>query len=408
MAFQLSPKQKWAAKRATARLNIYDGSVRSGKTVGSLIDWPHYILTKAPKVGDLFMVGKTLGSLRRNIINPLKVYLGNSFQYSPGNHIAYFGGREIHCIGANDERAEEKIRGATAAGFYGDEVVLWPSNVFKQMMMRMDPPGAQGFCTTNPGPPKHYLKTDYIDRRRELDLNYFKFYLHDNPYLSQGYIENLKKEYSGLWYSRFIEGKWVLAEGVIYDFFKEGVHTCTKRSLPEAQFYDIAVDYGTSNPTVFTAFGNNPTTKPKAWAENEYYYDSRKKHKQKTDDEYADDFEEFVHPYKGKLNTIWVDPSAASFKLQLKKRGFHQVKDADNSVIDGIRFVGYMLRSGEFIVCDKCENYVQEFGGFVWDEKAQTRGEDKPVKDSDHCQDTGRYFLYSRYGTKRIDYNLFV
>ncbi len=94
---------------SNARLNIWGGPVRSGKTVHSLIRWLEYAAT-AP-AGDLFMVGKTEATLQRNILEITARATGGLFRYSMGNHRASFMNRNIYLVGANDERAEQKSEG---------------------------------------------------------------------------------------------------------------------------------------------------------------------------------------------------------------------------------------------------------------------------------------------------------
>lgn len=127
-------------------------------------------------------------------------------------------------------------------------------------------------------------------------------------------------------------------------------------------------------------------------ATKEYYYSGRDEAEQKTDGEYADDMEEFVSGIE--IESIIVDPAAASFIAELKKRGF-KVKKAKNDVLDGIRFVGNLLNLGVLLFLKDCKETIKEFGSYIWDEKAIERGEDKPVKQFDHCMDAARYFAYT-------------
>lgn len=397
---------------STARFNIWGGPVRSGKTVHSMIRWLTFCMT-APK-GDLWMIGKTSGSLERNILAPLKDFTDSAFDYSLTQNKAWLGDREIYTMGASNKDAEARIRGSTAAGIYGDELTLWPANVFKQCGMRMSVRGAAMFGTTNPDGPFHYLKTDYIDKRRSLsnpsglDLNYFTWRIEENTTLDPAYVRALYQEYTGLWFKRFILGQWVAAEGAIYDFFDEELHVVEQ--TPEADYFIGAVDYGTSNPTVAGRFGVSRSAgglvdsqgkrlSPRCWLEETYYYSGRETGRQKTDGEYADDLLAFYGSPTA-IQHIIVDPSAASFKAELRKRGF-TVKDADNDVINGIRRQAQMLHSGEYRIKADPSNkpVIQEYGAYLWDEKASARGVDKPIKEHDHGKDMERYFLLTEFPT---------
>jgi PBSX family phage terminase large subunit len=400
-------KQRQAYRSATHRYNVWDGSIRSGKTWGSLPAWIRFI-ADAPE-GDLIMTGKTNGTLYRNVIRPMQDLLGSDFDYSSGKQIATLWDREIFCFGAHDERAEGRIRGMTVAGGYGDEITLWPESYFKQHQGRMSPPGARFFGTTNPDSPYHWFKVDILDQREELvgpggvDVGYFHFHIDDNTTLDPAYVSAIKREYRGLWYKRFISGLWVLAEGTIYDFFDEDEHVITRPPRTAGTKYHVAIDYGTDNPCVFLLIGHNPKAKPKVWTEREYVWDSKAEGRQKTDSEYREDLKKFVNSCGKKIDWFVIDPSAASFKVELMRNGIYNIKDANNAVLDGIRTQARMLVVGDYAICQGCTYTINEYGAYVWDAKASRRGEDKPVKQNDHTKDAERYDLYTFYGEDIYD-----
>ena len=43
----------------------------------------------------------------------------------------------------------------------------------------------------------------------------------------------------------------------------------------------------------------------------------------------------------------------------------------------------------------KCTKTLEEIVGYSWDDKASLSGEDKPLKEGDHCMDMIRYFCYT-------------
>ena len=394
-----SPKQSWSMRASTKRLNLWHGSVRSGKTIGTI---GRFLKSLGDNVdADHLLVGRTIGSLKRNVINPLLELIGSDGHYSSGKNELKIWDKTIYTVGASDERAEGKIRGMTVGKAYGDEITLWPESFFQMMLSRMSVEGSQFFGTTNPDNPNHWLKKNYIDRHKALDLSLFHFKLEDNPFLPQAYIEALKKEYVGLWYKRFILGEWCVAEGAIFDFFDETKHVLL--NPPEAQYYDVGIDYGTTNPCVFILFGVNPTSRPKVWAEREYYYDPVRRNRQQTDVEFSADFKSFIAPIANKVRNIYCDPSAESFQLQLRRDGVHGLRDAENEVLDGIRTVARMLQNGEFAICKNCRNYIDEMYSYAWNPKKQLVGEDLPLKTNDHCQDTGRYVIHTKFGLSGYD-----
>ena len=389
MSISMSKKQAWSYKESTARTNLWVGSVRSGKTWASIFRWIRY-LSDAPD-GDLLMIGKTGRTIYRNVIRPMEDLLGSSMRYFPGKGEVHMFDRRIFIVGANDERAEGIIRGMTCAGAYGDEPTLWPESFFNQLLSRVSVKNSKIFAATNTDSPYHYLKKKFVDRVDELNLKVFEFKIDDNPFLDQEYVAALKKEYVGLWYDRFISGLWTLAEGAIYDFYNEDLHVIPDKMFPRPQFTVVGVDYGTSNPTVFIEYGVNYNTKPKIWAIKEWYYDASGERIQLTDDEYAEEFEEWLE--HDRPRAIIIDPSAASFRVALRKRGYGQVEEADNDVTGGIRLVAKMLKSGDYKIGESCQNLREERPGYSWDPKAQLRGLDEPIKKDDHCMDNERYVI---------------
>lgn len=389
----LSPKQKITLKESNYRINIWEGSVRSGKSFVSLVRWLEYI-QEAPK-GNLVMIGRTATTIKHNIIDEICNLIGTDAKYFIGKNELNLWGRVIYLVGASDERAETKIRGSTFAGAYIDEITLIPESFWTMLLSRISIPNAKIFATTNPDSPFHWLKKNYLDRQKDLNLMRWTFDLEDNPSLSEDFKTNLKAEYRGLWYRRYIDGEWCLAEGTIYDFFDEKIH-CIDSPPGQAREYIVGIDYGTSNPCAFVLVGYNQSHYPNMWIEKEYYYDSTKHNRQKTDSEYAQDLKNFIDGYG--ISGIYIDPSAASFKLECQRQGIRNMFDAENEVLDGIRFTAGLFINGTLKICRGCKNLMHEMTSYVWDSKSKDRGIDKPLKQNDHLLDATRYSLSTRYG----------
>lgn len=386
----LSAKQKRSLIESRAKINIWEGAVRSGKTYASLWRFLEELIHGKP--GEYAIISRTYDSFKRNILPLLYQLIGIDARYYAGKREMNIWGKTCHIIGADDQRAEHKVRGPTFMGAYVDEITIIPESVFKMLVSRCAMGGARIFGTTNPDSPFHWLKKDYLDGNP--DVMSWQFRLEDNPELTDEERAYLRRQYKGLWYQRFIEGKWVQAEGSIYDFFDESLH-CIDFAPPQAKEYVVGVDYGTTNPCAFVLVGFNPERFPNLWVEKEYYYDSRKWQRQKTDLEYALDLASFVKGYN--TRGIYIDPSAASFKLELLRHGMQNVFDAENEVIDGIRFVSKLLNQGTLKITRGCPHLVKEFTSYVWDEKSLRTGIDKPLKENDHALDALRYALYTRF-----------
>lgn len=409
----LTDKAADSIKFATRRFNIWEGAVRASKTVSSLIAWLKFVRTGP--AGPLLMAGKTERTLKRNIINPLIEMLGiKRCRLVAGEGELWICGRLIYLVGANDEKAQDKIRGMTLAGAYVDEITTVPESFFSMLKSRLSIDGSRLYGTTNPDNPTHWLYTDFLKRsvfhidrngdhihnlygqgeEEPLDLARFSFVIDDNPMLPKSYVENIKKEYTGLYYRRFILGEWCQAEGAIYDMWDPDLHVVSR--IPAiTRWISCGVDYGTAG--VFAAILIGMGENGKLYLTSEHGYDARKTQRQKTDPEHAGDFIEWLakNPQVGPVRPEWIciDPSATSFIMTLRRRGVLGVRTANNSVLDGIRTLAGLLATRRLLVHQSCTGIIDEFPGYMWDRKASVKGEDKPLKQNDHYMDALRYAI---------------
>lgn len=379
---------------------IADGAIRSGKTLAMSLSFCLWAMTRFN--GQNFaMCGKTVGSFRRNVLATLKLML-KSRGYAVEDHradnmlIIRRGDVEnsFYIFGGRDERSQDLIQGITLAGLLLDEVALMPESFVNQATGRCSVEGSKMWFNCNPAGPLHWFKTEWIDKRERKGLLYLHFTMDDNLSLSEEIKARYRSMYAGVFYLRYIKGLWAVAEGLIYTMFAEAcLYDKLAPHIPNTAQKMIAVDYGTTNPCVFLETWDDGET---VWIEREYRWDSRSEeaqrsgHPQKTDKEYADDMEEFMGSRPEDQCIVIVDPSAASFIQELRSRGW-VVKAADNEVLDGIRKVSTMLASGRLRINRRCTGLCAEMQAYVWDDKAQERGEEKPVKQKDHGPDALRY-----------------
>ncbi|WP_143314218.1 PBSX family phage terminase large subunit [Clostridium sp. HBUAS56017] len=376
---------------------IADGSVRAGKTV--VMSLSFVMWANATFDGENFaLCGKTIGSLRRNVVKPLKKMLkGRGYKVkdhrsSNENYLSISKNgisNDFYLFGGKDEGSQDLIQGITLAGVLFDEVALMPKSFVNQATARCSVEGAKMWFNCNPDGPYHWFKVDYLDQIEEKNILHLHFTMDDNLSLSEKVKERYKKMYSGIFYKRYILGLWCLAEGVIYDMFNEDFHKVKTENRSYEKYY-VSIDYGTQNATVFLLWG---LFKGKWYIAREYYYSGRDKSLQKTDAEYSKDLKKFlgdIIPIR-----IIVDPSAASFITQLRKDGFKNILKAKNDVLDGIRTVASALSLGLFYVNDVCKETLKEFASYVWDDKKASKGIEEVLKENDHCMDAMRYFIYT-------------
>ncbi|MBA3912967.1 MAG: PBSX family phage terminase large subunit [Acidobacteriales bacterium] len=380
-------------------INILEGAVRSGKTWclhPKVLYCCHYNVA-----GRKVLTGVSKQSVYNNVLSDLFAIVGPSnYNYNRNTGQLRLCDSEWLVIGAKDEGSEKYIRGLTVGVALCDELSLMPQSFFQMLLSRMSPAGARLYATTNPDSPYHWLKPDYLDNpelRAKRIVWSQHFTMADNPNLPPEFIESQKRLYSGFFYKRFIEGMWVVAEGAIYkDFWSEDLVYDLHDEPPGLRHPGghaqriIPVDYGTTNPMVFLDIYDDGQ---RFWVAREYYWDSTVEMRQKTDAEYADDLAQFIGPQNDAK--VIVDPSAASFKAEMIKRGIWHV-DADNDVNDGIRIVSMVLNQRLARFCRQtAPKTIQELQTYAWDPKAAQRGEEKPLKGHDHGPDAFRYFAKS-------------
>jgi len=417
---KLGDLQERSIAHANARINIWEGAVRSGKTIASLLRWLIFV-SQAPRGGALVVCGKTLDTVYRNVFGPLMDTAitgpaAKHIKYTRGASSAVILGRHIAIITANDARAEGRLRGLTAAGAYVDELTLIPEAFFAQLLARLSVPGAKLFATTNPDGPAHWVRKKYLLRAGELDLRTWHFGLDDNPALPPEYVKAIKAEYTGLWYKRFIEGRWVLAEGAVFEAWDADQHMVDDVPRIE-QWLGVGLDYGSTNPfaALLAGIGTSPDGIRRLYLTHEYRYDSKRALRQLAPSQYAQNVKDWLasavrpgeHGPNGPLigirpPWIYVDP-ASDFDNELYYAGMTNVADAVNDVIPGIQSVSSLIASDRLRVHTSCEGWAEEAPGYSWDDKAAEKGEDKPIKVNDHSLDAGRYIIHSTAHTWRRD-----
>ena len=386
---------------------IADGAIRSGKTVSmetSFMLWAMNTFNGK----NFALCGKTIGSLNRNVLRDFKriaVSRGYEVTDKRSEHLIVISGNGVenyfYYFGGRDEASQDLIQGMTLAGVLFDEVALMPESFVNQATGRCSVEGSKYWFNCNPQGRMHWFKLNWINKYVEKRLLYLHFTMEDNLSLSEQIKDRYRRMYTGVFYNRYILGRWCVAEGVIYDCFDSHINLfdSTVERPWENDLYNhyIGVDYGTTNPTVFLECYDDGDT---FWIVREYYQDPAVDQKQKTTSEHADDLEAFL---SGDLETqVIVDPAAEDFKLELKNRGF-RVKNANNDVLEGIRTVAAMMHMGALKIDKSCVRLRAELETYVWDQKAKERGEEKPVKQKDHAMDAMRYIVKTLTNRTRMD-----
>ncbi|MGI5958708.1 MAG: PBSX family phage terminase large subunit [Massiliimalia sp.] len=398
---EFSPKQytviSWWCKGSPYHQKdaiICDGAVRSGKS--SCMSLSFLLWSMASFENAAFgLCAKTVTSLRRNLLEPLKEMMTQlGFRYEEKvskNYLDIWAGERcnrFYLFWGKDEGSAALIQGITLSGVLLDEVVLMPRSFVEQAIARCSASGSRIWFNCNPSYPGHWFYQEWIQKAEQKNTLYLHFTMEDNPSLSEAIRRRYESLYSGTFYDRFVLGKWVNASGLVYPMFSQAKHVVSHR--PEGEKWYISCDYGTVNPTSMGLW----TEENGVWVRvSEYYYDSRKEHRQKTDEEYYRELELLAdgHP----ITAVIADPSAASFMECIRRHGKFAVIPAKNDVLTGIRKVSDQLQQGTLKFHQSCRDTLREFSQYVWEDGEKG---DIPKKEHDHAMDDIRYFVNTVLG----------
>lgn len=370
---------------------IADGAIRSGKTLCMSLSFVMWAMNAFD--GQNFAIcGKTIGSLRRNVLFWLRLMLRsrgykvqdkraeNLMIVRRGNRMNYF-----YEFGGKDERSQDLIQGITLAGVFCDEVALMPESFVNQATARCSVTGSKFWFNCNPAGPQHWFYTNWIQQCKKRRILYLHFTMDDNLSLSEEIKARYRSQYVGVFYKRYILGLWVVAEGLVYPMFNKEKHIV--ETVPDHGRYWISVDYGILNP--FSAglwcLSDGAVTRIA-----EYYYDGRAEKYQRTDEEHYAEVKKLAGGHY--IQRMVVDPSAASFIEVAYRHKDFSVEKAVNDVLPGIAYTATQLNLGKIKIHKTCKDCIREFETYSWDDKSD---QDKVVKEFDHAMDDVRYFAYT-------------
>lgn len=398
--------------------NVAEGGKRGGKNV--LITMAYCtILEKHPSRIHL-IAGVSTATARLNILDcdgfGLKNYFEGrcregTYQNRDCLYIQTATGEKVVLVSGGGKAGDEKlIKGNTYGTAYITEVNECSEAFIQEVFDHtLSSPDRKVFHDLNPKAEGHWYYKTILDfheaKQREnpdYGLNYGHFTIADNMSISDDRLRAVLATYDrkSIWYARDILGQRRAAEGLIYDMFDRGRNVFKLGEEPiglrSVAVRWIGVDYGTRNDTVLLEAYDDGNI---LWITREYRWTSRRERKQKTDEEYADDFMAFMG--ESYCATI-IDPSAASFIEALRRRGVY-VMEADNDVLNGIRRVSTLMSRCLLKICSDCKGTIDELESYHWDDKAALVGIEKPIKEDDHGCDVVRYLCNTaiphwRYG----------
>ncbi|MDO5558118.1 MAG: PBSX family phage terminase large subunit [Oscillospiraceae bacterium] len=381
----------WWARSATKKRKaiICDGSVRSGKTMAMTIGFVFWS-SKSFNNENFAFCGKTIESLKRNVITPMQKWLKgvctiqervskNYVEITMNGHT-----NRYYVFGGKDETSYQLVQGITLAGILLDEVALMPRSFVDQAITRCSVKGSKLWFNCNPEGSEHWFYKEWIKDSEKKNALHLHMTMDDNLSLDSETKEMYERSFSGVFYDRYIKGLWVLADGLVYPMWSDNYVIDSYKPDEWGEWY-VSADYGTVNPC---SFGLWHVTDTKAVRTAEYYFDSREKGWSRTDEEHYSELEKLVGDID--IRSVIIDPSAASFIETIKRHGRFSVRRAQNEVLDGIRRTSTLINAGCLLVTQECAGFRKEVKLYCWNNKAET---DTVVKENDHAMDDTRYLV---------------
>lgn len=397
----LSPKQtEYVRKSVGHRWGFKGGATRSGKTYLDF-RWiiPIRIRERIGKDGLTVILGVTKSTIERNVLEPMRNLYGDLVGEISNDNTVWLFGEHCYALGAEKSSQVSKIRGASIKYAYGDEVADWSEEVFELLKSRLDKDYSCFDGTFNPQYPGHWLK-EFLES--DADIFSQTYTIDDNPFLSPSFVEALKQEYEGtVYYDRYILGRWVRADGLIYqhfadntnDYLIDDVREWLQEHEQRIRYVTIGVDFGgTGSATKFQATAI--TDKWTVIAFDEEYI------KGMIDpDALNGRFSMFVRRIAeyGKSST-WADSAE-----QILIRGFQNTVKKDNlptgvsnakkmEIHDRIKLTLLLMAQKRLYICRKCEHLIEALCEAVYDSK---RFDDTRLDDGTTDIDSLDAFEYS-------------
>lgn len=389
---------------------IADGSIRSGKTLSMSLSFVLWAMTRFD--GQTFgMAGKTIGSFRRNVLNPLKVMIkarGYTVSDKRAENLVVISkgdvSNEFYIFGGKDERSQDLVQGITLAGMLFDEVALMPQSFVNQATGRCSVDGSKYWFNCNPDNPQHFFYTDWVKQNKEKNLLYLHFTMDDNLSLSEKVKQRYKGMYTGVFFKRFILGLWVVADGLCFEQFANEPEKWIKDEADKnINFISVGVDFGgTNSKTTFVATAIHGNFERIGVIKN-YKLDGPKGtiDGNRLNNEFVRFVRELQKEYKAPIKYAFCDCAEtyliSGIKNAVKSAGLGlAVGDSEKgTIIDRIVCVNTLLNTDRLYILRSCGQVIKALRSAMWDAKAAEKGIDKRKDDFTTDIDTCDAFEYS-------------
>ena len=383
------------------KITILKGAIRSGKTTAMLSKWLAFLAYQPNHLK--IIAGVSKDTVYDNVLADMFDFfecfdIAYNYNTSSGMLKVDIGnGKFSLCkvVGAEKAGSERKIRGKTIAGAYVDELTLINYRFFKELLGRCSVKGSKIFCTTNPDDPLHWYNQEFGEKNPDVEI--IRFTIDDNKTLPDDYKEFIKRQYKGVMYARMIEGLDVVAEGLVYDTFKECKHTCTHNEILDLinrnafKMYFIGCDHGWTDPVAVLLFGVDAN-------DTIYLIDEL---------------------YKTQIGTeeiiTWINCKQAEYGKYVRWGNFDNARPESNYNIqrnlnltvyeekpkleDSIGLMRSVINYDRLIVNkDRCKNFLAEIQVYRYpdeDERLKSGvNPNQPLDKNNHAMDAARYGLF--------------
>ena len=398
---KLSPKQKEILRfiLTDETALICDGAVRSGKTTimaAAFLIWAMDFYDRT----NFGICGKTVQSAERNVLKPLQQMedLPYSMVYKISTRCLTVrcGGKEnyFYLFGGKDESSYMLIQGITLAGVLFDEVALMPRSFVEQALSRaISFEHPKYFFNCNPESPNHYFYQEWIKEPRP-NTRHIHFLLEDNPVLTPEMVARTKAMYSGVFYDRYINGRWVRAEGVIYELFAGDAkhYEAEKDRLPRFDRIQVGVDFG-GNKSAFAFVATGLTEDFDVYALRSQRVPAKGVSVEAMMVRFTAFCEGIRRDY-GEIDRVFADSAEQAIINSMRQQTPYAIADSvKGQIIDRIRALNILLATDRFrYVAGECDSLVSAMSDAVWDDK---KFEDVRLDDGTSDIDTMDAFEYS-------------
>lgn len=377
-----------ASTRDCDFLTVWEGSVRSSKTICSLWSFMWEVI-RSPDPFHL-MVGKDQSSVMGNCIESeygLVMLSGGGAQVKRDKHNKVYVdlfGKHIDIFGGENVSSFKAFRGRSYGMVYNDEVNLQHPNTVEECFNRtLASKRRKHFWTLNPDVPNAYIYKSHLDvYDKEITPGYrwYHFTLDDNPAITEERKEEIKRQYHGIFYQRYILGLRVRAEGICFPGFlreRNVLHALQAK----INVVDIGVDIGKNKSATTccaTGYFKPEVGRLSCVVLDELYY-AENKDTEAVIEKIYDFIVRIVKAWP--CLDVYVDSEEQLVIKSLRARlaRTHPNVSVHNSlkkpINERIRFWDVMFATARAFIMDYCKHNIEATESAVWNPKMTEREE---------------------------------